>query len=148
MNTAKKKRIYLAIVLLVCFIVFTTVVNWSHIINIGVTPQDYVSETDSGSPYKITVYYFPTQKNEAQGLVYYLSQQKYLIDMEPASILKELDSSRYSLSYLFFNHDDLALAVPIKKNIEQILNHPINAYKFPVSQSSPSMMVILTDKVL
>lgn len=148
MDIAKKRKIYLAIILLLCSILFTTVVNWNHIMNIGVTPQEYVSEVDSGSPYKITVYYFPTQKSEAEGLVYYLSQKKYLVDMEPASKLKEIKSSRYSLSYLFYNHDDLALVMPIKKIIEKIVSHPINAYKFSVSQSSPSMMIILTEKTM
>jgi len=66
--------------------------------------------------------------------------------MLPASILKELVPSRYSLSYLFFNNEDLSLAVPIKKLLEMVFKRHISAYKFSVSQSSPSMMIVLTDK--
>jgi hypothetical protein len=63
-----------------------------------------------------------------------------------ASELKSLEPSRFFLRYIFYNNEDLALAIPIKKSLENVLNRHISAYKFPVSQSSPSMMIGLTNK--
>jgi len=146
MKIVRKNRMPWAIFLLLTLIIFTTVVSWDHMLQPEIKAQDYVSEIDSDSPYRIAVYYFPSQKSKAEGLVYYLSQQKYNVEMLPASTLKELAPSRYSLSYLFFNNEDFALAIPIKKSLEMVFKRPISAYKFSVSQSSPSMMIVLTDK--
>jgi hypothetical protein len=146
MKKSRKNKIYLAIGILVCAIVLTSVVNWNYIINYNVQSQAYVSSTDSKSPYRIFIYYFPSQEHKAQALTYYLSEQKYFVEMFPAESLKETKLSRNEISHIFYNHDELIQAIGIKKSIESIFNYPINAYKFSVSQSSPSMMIILTDK--
>jgi len=146
MKKVSKNWTIWVIFFLLVLIAFTTVVSWDHMLKPEIKFQNYVSEIDSDSPYAIVVYYFPTQKSKAEGLVYYLSEQKYFVEMLPASALKALEPSRYSLSYIFYNNEDLALAVPIKKSLEKVFNRHISAYKFPVSQSSPSMMIVLTDK--
>jgi hypothetical protein len=147
MQKIHKNKIYIFIFLLFAAVVLTTALNWKHIINIGVTPQDYVSVHDSESPYQISVYYFPTRKSAAQALAYYFSEQGYLVETKAASTLKSLKSAKFSPSHIFYNHEDMIQAMGIKKKIEKIVGYPVNAYKFHVSQSSPSMMIVFTDQI-
>lgn len=145
MKKLKQYRTYLAILLLLLAIAFVSTINWKHLVNLGFKPQSQASEVNSDAGYKISVFYFPSRENAAKAVTYYFTQQGLLIEMLPAQSLEGLDAFRYSANRMFFNTEELSKAMSIKKSIETVLGYPLNAYRFQVSQSSPSMMIVFTE---
>ncbi|NRA21755.1 MAG: hypothetical protein HRU05_14850 [Oceanospirillaceae bacterium] len=145
MQHIKKYRLYIIAFIIILAIMTAITVDWKHLINVGVKPQTQSSANDSGSQYQISVYYFPSKENAAKALTYYFSQMGHFIEMYPASSLEELSAFRYSPNRMYFNHDEFTQAMKIKTSMEDVLGYPVNAYKFIVSQSSPSLMIVFTE---
>ncbi|NRA14251.1 MAG: hypothetical protein HRU04_01955 [Oceanospirillaceae bacterium] len=107
--------------------------------------ESFISAEITENPYQINIYYFPKRKNSAKALTHYFEQQGYLVKTLKASELKNSQATKYSPSHFFFNKEDFGLAMEIKSEMGQVLGYPISAYKFSVSQSIPSMIIIFTE---
>ncbi|MEH6442776.1 MAG: hypothetical protein V7784_02675 [Oceanospirillaceae bacterium] len=147
MNTKKRANyFYLFISILLIMIGSGLLLNWNNLFRPSIMPQPHVISGNSLAPYKIAVYYFPGQKNASRGLSYYFEQQNYLVDLLPADNVEELQYKRYSPSHIFFKNEELAQAMAVKSDIETIIGHSINAYRFAESQDKVSMMVVFTNE--
>jgi len=100
----------------------------------------------SNQAYKITVYYFPAKKSEAQALTFFFKEHGYNVDMQTASTVPALKGSRNSPSHIFYNHGDFNKAMGIKRLIDDVIGYPVNAYQFQDPQTDPSMMMVFTEK--
>lgn len=149
MNTRKKNQYYyLFIAILMIMIGTALIINWNNLFHPSLEKQPYVTVGDTVAPYKISVYYFKGQEGAAQGLSFYFKQQGYLVDLLPAEGVKRLEYKRNSPSHIFFKTEELAQAMDVKKNIEKIVGHPVNAYRFAASHEKISMMVVFTNTEL
>ncbi|MCJ8300842.1 MAG: hypothetical protein MJK13_18180 [Pseudomonadales bacterium] len=104
----------------------------------------YITSGNTVNPYQINIYYFSSRKNSAFALTDYFEQQGYLVKTLTASELENSEATRYSPTHFFFNREDFAQAMRIKSDMEQVLGYPISAYRFGISQSVPSMIVVFT----
>ena len=107
--------------------------------------ESFISTENTENPYQINIYYFPSRKNSAKALTGYFHQQGYLVKTLAASELENSQATKYSPSHLFFNKEDFGQVMGIKSKIEQVMGYPISAYKFGVSQSIPSMIIVFTN---
>jgi hypothetical protein len=137
---------YLLVSVLIIFIGSGLLLNWNNLFRPSVEPQPHVRAGNSLAPYKIVVYYFPSQKNAAKALGYYFEQKNYLVDLLPAEGVAELQHKRYSANHIFFKNEELAQAMSVKNEIETIIGLPVSAYRFSEPPSNLSMMVVFTKK--
>ena len=145
-NNKKTKHTFaIAVCTLVAIILLSIAGNWDYILKLNLKSKSFVSIGQTENPYQINIYYFPSRQHAAEALTFYFGQQGYLVNMIPASTNEALRASRSTPSHIFFNHDEFMQAMGIKSSIEKVLGFPVNAYKFPISQSAPSMMMVFTD---
>jgi len=140
-----KNKFAIAVCSLIAIILLSVAANWNYILNFNVESKAFVSIGQTDNPYQIAIYYFPSRLHAAEALNFYFSQQGYLVNMIPAATNDALHASRSAPSHLFFNHDEFMQAMGIKDSVEKVLGYPVNAYKFPISQSAPSMMMVFTE---
>ncbi|MEH6445047.1 MAG: hypothetical protein V7784_14215 [Oceanospirillaceae bacterium] len=146
MGTKKRANyFYLLVAVFLILIGSGVILNWNNLFRPSIIPQPHVRSGNSLAPYKIAVYYFPGQKNAAQGLSYYFKQKNYLVDLLPADNVEKLQYKRYSPSHIFFKNEELAQAMSVKSDIEKIIGHPVNAYRFVMTEDKVSMMVVFTN---
>ncbi len=146
MKTSKRNQFYyLTVAVLLILIGTGVIINWNNLFRPSVEKQPFVTVGDTIAPYTIAVYYFPGQKSAAKGLSFYFKQQGYLVKLLPAEGVETLKYKRNAPSHIFFKTEELAQAMGVKRNIEQIVGHPVSAYRFAVTHENISMMVVFTN---
>ena len=108
-------------------------------------PKKIILGEKANINYKMTVYYFPEKKSEADALGYFFKQQGYSVDVQKASTVAALAGSENSPSHIFYNRSEIDKAMKIKRMIEKLLGHAVNAYRFHEEQHDPSMMLVFTE---
>jgi len=139
----KKLSLIIWSCILVAFVFLATNIDFMIKLK-GGGAESYITSGNTINPYQINIYYFPSRKNSAFALTEYFNQQGYLVKTLTASKLENSEATRYSPTHFFFNREDFAQAMRIKSAMEQVLGYPISAYKFGVSQSVPSMIIVFT----
>ncbi|MEH6443921.1 MAG: hypothetical protein V7784_08485 [Oceanospirillaceae bacterium] len=148
MNVKKESssQFWVAIIGLVVLILVIFSVNKSLLFPEKEVASSVVLGDKTNQAYKISVYYFPAKKSEAQALTFFFKEHGYNVDMQTAATIPALEGSKNSPSHIFFNHGDLDKAMKIKSLIEEVIGHPVNAYQFHEPQINPSMMMVFTEK--
>ena len=145
----KKKvssQFWVVISCLMFFIIVLFSVNKSLLFPEKKVASNILLGEKSNQAYKITVYYFPAKKSEAQALTFFFKEHSYNVDMQTASTISALKGSKNSPSHIFYNHGDFDKAMSIKRLIEDVIGLPVNAYQFQEPQTDPSMMMVFTEK--
>jgi len=144
-NISRSKAVSITIWITLLVIVAVLATNLDLMIKLkGGGSESYVSAENTENPYQINIYYFHKRKNSAYALSDYFVQQGYLVKTLKASVLENSQATKYSPSHFFFNREDFGQAMRIKSNIEQVMGYPISPYRFGISQSIPSMIIIFT----
>jgi hypothetical protein len=136
---------YVLVSILLILIGSGLLLNWNNLFRPSIEPQPHVRAGNSLAPYKIAVYYFPSQRNAAKALSYYFEQKNYIVDLLPAVGVEELQHKRYSPNHIFFKNEELAQAMSVKSEIETIIGLPVSAYRFSEPPSNLSMIVVFTN---
>ncbi|MCJ8300109.1 MAG: hypothetical protein MJK13_14405 [Pseudomonadales bacterium] len=145
-NISRSNAVSITIWTIVLVIVAVLATNLDLMIKLkGGGSESVLSTENAENPYQINIYYFPKRKNSANALTDYFHQQGYLVKMLTASELENSQATKYSPSHFFFNKEDFGQAMGIKSKMEQVMGYPISAYKFGVSQSIPSMIIVFTN---
>ena len=145
-NISRSNAVSITIWTIVFVIVAVCSTNLDLMIKLkGGNSESFISTENTENPYQINIYYFPNRKNGADALTGYFHQQGYAVKLLTASQLENSQATQFSPSHFFFNEEDFGQAMRMKSNMEQVMGHPISGYKFGVSQSIPSMIIVFTD---
>jgi hypothetical protein len=139
----KSNKAYIVSGILVILILFVALIGWMQDNN--TVPTTNVQKK-VGNNFEIAVYYFPERENDAKALTFYFNEHGYSVTMLPASNIEELEASRTSPSYIYFNQAQFKQAMGIKQKIEKVIGYPVNAYRYQNAQTSPAMMMVFTEE--
>jgi hypothetical protein len=137
----KSNKAYIVSAILIVLILLVTLISWMQ----DNKTVEVTSTEQAESAFEIAVYYFPSRINDAKALTFYFNEHGHSVKMHRASSIEELEASRTSPSYIYFNQAQFKQAMGIKQTIEKVIGYPVNAYRYQNAQVSPAMMMVFTE---